>query len=375
MTLNENGEVTKLAVGDFDTSLRVSASVAHLVDRDQVQHGAPFSIPPSPSSRNTANLFANVKASSGPDPTASEKRTAFASNRPRSTVGTAGFMAPEVMRARNSTPYGFKVDVYSFGMVLYELITLKLPFEQLDTCDIITAVLEGEVVPSMEVDPTLRAKYWSLVELHRRCTLREPNERPSWREILSILQAIRTQGAARPQLLLSQKSQLSLRDQLTLYSNPGAVKVSLTNSPSFVHRRPVADLPESISMEFDTITTPSQEPATLPLIDETSLTEEEPVKNAALRFRGASTRAEEDDSEASESEVSTSEGSRGRRSMVRKVIVEIRDQSGNVIREEIREELMDSSPRPTLQSRGSVPNLSALAIGRTPIRKRSRKGT
>jgi len=38
-------------------------------------------------------------------------------------------MAPEVLLSNNTDPYTFKADVYSLGMVMYELLTLKLPYE------------------------------------------------------------------------------------------------------------------------------------------------------------------------------------------------------------------------------------------------------
>ncbi|CAB3410737.1 unnamed protein product [Caenorhabditis bovis] len=43
--------------------------------------------------------------------------------------GTEGFMAPEIVRFNGEEEYTQKVDCFSFGMFLYELITLKLPFE------------------------------------------------------------------------------------------------------------------------------------------------------------------------------------------------------------------------------------------------------
>lgn len=43
--------------------------------------------------------------------------------------GTEGFMAPEIMRYNGEQVYTDKVDCYSFGMFLYELISLKQPYE------------------------------------------------------------------------------------------------------------------------------------------------------------------------------------------------------------------------------------------------------
>lgn len=43
--------------------------------------------------------------------------------------GTEGFMAPEIMKHNGEEEYTEKVDCFSFGMFLYELISLRQPFE------------------------------------------------------------------------------------------------------------------------------------------------------------------------------------------------------------------------------------------------------
>ena len=43
--------------------------------------------------------------------------------------GTEGFMAPEVMRFNGEKEYNEKIDCFSFGMFLYELISLKQPYD------------------------------------------------------------------------------------------------------------------------------------------------------------------------------------------------------------------------------------------------------
>lgn len=43
--------------------------------------------------------------------------------------GTEGFMAPEIMKYNGEEEYTEKVDCFSFGMFLYELIALRQPFE------------------------------------------------------------------------------------------------------------------------------------------------------------------------------------------------------------------------------------------------------
>jgi NIMA (never in mitosis gene a)-related kinase 1/4/5 len=41
-------------------------------------------------------------------------------------VGTPYYLPPEIL---NSSPYSFKADIWSLGVILYELCALKPPFD------------------------------------------------------------------------------------------------------------------------------------------------------------------------------------------------------------------------------------------------------
>jgi len=84
ITKSENDEITRLAIGDFDTSLRVSASIKNLEDADIIPDRDP----------DGGFIKANQTMNTA------QKRSYFSQNRPRSTVGTAGWMAPEVLRSK-----------------------------------------------------------------------------------------------------------------------------------------------------------------------------------------------------------------------------------------------------------------------------------
>ncbi|KAJ1361787.1 hypothetical protein KIN20_021128 [Parelaphostrongylus tenuis] len=56
-------------------------------------------------------------------------RTVMPSGGAKGFGGTEGFMAPEIIRFNGEEEYTQKVDCFSYGMFLYELITLKHPFE------------------------------------------------------------------------------------------------------------------------------------------------------------------------------------------------------------------------------------------------------
>jgi len=189
--------------------LRVSASLRNVKkDADDiVNHDTPNS---DPTMLRNANGRREMNTA--------EKRNYFASTRPRSTVGTTGFMAPEVLRSRGSTPYGFKADIYSFGMLLYEMLTLKLPFEQLDTVDIIDAKLHGENVDSMQIDPIIKEQYRSIVDLYRMATSAAPEQRPSIDKIINVLLPMVSDGH---DFLAKVERKPSLMDQLNKLAGSG----------------------------------------------------------------------------------------------------------------------------------------------------------
>ena len=81
--------------------------------------------------------------------------------------GTAAWMAPEV----TSNNYGFKADVYSFGIVMYELLTCRIPWSGVGgynfTHQIAMAVKRGER-PSINESDLINAPEDFLV-LMRKC--------------------------------------------------------------------------------------------------------------------------------------------------------------------------------------------------------------
>ncbi|XVF28760.1 hypothetical protein REPUB_Repub15cG0058500 [Reevesia pubescens] len=69
-------------------------------------------------------------------------------------VGTPRWMAPEVLRAMHKRNlYGLEVDIWSFGCLLYELLTLQVPYSGLSELQIhellqVTAIINSEIVTS-----------------------------------------------------------------------------------------------------------------------------------------------------------------------------------------------------------------------------------
>lgn len=99
-------------------------------------------------------------------------------------AGTPGFMAPEILKYNGEETYSEKVDCFSFAMLLYELITLKHPFDGQE--QIKDIILNGgrPVIKSQDlVYPTL------MLDLMCLCWMDNPAERPSSSQLLKYSQS------------------------------------------------------------------------------------------------------------------------------------------------------------------------------------------
>uniref|UniRef100_A0A8C7VFF4 Protein kinase domain-containing protein n=1 Tax=Oncorhynchus mykiss TaxID=8022 RepID=A0A8C7VFF4_ONCMY len=99
-----------------------------------------------------------------------------------SLVGTFPWMAPEVIQ---SLPVSETCDTYSYGVVLWEMLTREIPFKGLEGLQVAWLVVEKSerlTIPSS--CPT------SFAELMRKCWVTEPKERPMFKHILTTLESM-----------------------------------------------------------------------------------------------------------------------------------------------------------------------------------------
>ncbi|XP_077229304.1 serine/threonine/tyrosine-protein kinase HT1-like [Tasmannia lanceolata] len=94
--------------------------------------------------------------------------------------GTFRWMAPEMIKHK---PYGRKVDVYSFGLVLWEMVTGTIPYEEMTPIQAAFAVVNKNLRPVIPADcpAALRA----LIE---QCWALHPEKRPEFWQIVKVLE-------------------------------------------------------------------------------------------------------------------------------------------------------------------------------------------
>ena len=94
--------------------------------------------------------------------------------------GSAAWMAPEVFEGSN---YSEKCDVFSWGIILWEVITRRKPFEEIGgpAFRIMWAVHNGTRPPLIKNLPK------PIESLMTRCWSKDPSQRPSMEEIVKIM--------------------------------------------------------------------------------------------------------------------------------------------------------------------------------------------
>src|SRR2546425_3607521 len=88
---------------------------------------------------------------------------------PGMIIGTAQYMSPEQARGLDMDA---RTDIWSLGVMLYEMITGHVPFEGATKSDIIASILEREPQPLISHSPDLPTELWRIV----RETLRKDRE-------------------------------------------------------------------------------------------------------------------------------------------------------------------------------------------------------
>ncbi|RUS24248.1 kinase-like domain-containing protein [Jimgerdemannia flammicorona] len=110
-------------------------------------------------------------------------------NRLMNVQGSVHWLAPEIVRMKEGeNPYTEKSDVWSYGMILYELLTSQLPYEGLMSEQILWQIGNGQHPSFDQLRTDTPAEMRRLIS---SCWEQDPTQRRSFHEILTVMSATR----------------------------------------------------------------------------------------------------------------------------------------------------------------------------------------
>uniref|UniRef100_A0A8B9GBY8 RAF proto-oncogene serine/threonine-protein kinase n=1 Tax=Amazona collaria TaxID=241587 RepID=A0A8B9GBY8_9PSIT len=104
-------------------------------------------------------------------------------------TGSILWMAPEVIRMQDSNPFSFQSDVYSYGIVLYELMTGELPYSHINNRDQIIFMV-GRGYASPDLSKLYKNCPKAMKRLVADCLKKAREERPLFPQILSSIELL-----------------------------------------------------------------------------------------------------------------------------------------------------------------------------------------
>jgi eukaryotic-like serine/threonine-protein kinase len=107
-------------------------------------------------------------------------------------AGTLAYMSPEQIQGHVIDQ---RTDVWSFGCVLYEMLTGRKPFPGAGEAPDLHAILQGTPTPVAALRPDAPRSLGAIAD---RCLQKDPQQRQGMPELLQALEALDTPGAGSP---------------------------------------------------------------------------------------------------------------------------------------------------------------------------------
>ena len=119
------------------------------------------------------------------------------------TIGTPAYMAPE--QAAGDRDIDQRADIYSLGVMAFEMVSGRVPFEGRTPRELLTAQLTMRPPPLEQLRPDVPP---ALAELIRSCLAKDPKDRPASSDaILTALDELPVTGGSHPSLSVVRRRQ------------------------------------------------------------------------------------------------------------------------------------------------------------------------
>jgi serine/threonine protein kinase len=137
-------------------------------------------------------------------------------------VGTPQYLSPEQARGADVSPQS---DVYSLGVMAYELFLEQLPFEAETSAEIMAMHLRATPPPPRDLWPDIPAQLEALI---LSMLAKQPDHRPSMLEVARMLEQVRSELDARRN---QQIEVVTVTPRTRLASHPGLAPTEMAGTP------------------------------------------------------------------------------------------------------------------------------------------------
>ena len=95
-------------------------------------------------------------------------------------LGTTTYMSPEQARGE---AIDARSDIFSFGTVLYEMVTGRAPFQGRTSTDVLSSIIRDQPAPAAEINPAVPPELQRIIA---ECLEKDPNDRYQHADQLAV---------------------------------------------------------------------------------------------------------------------------------------------------------------------------------------------